>query len=297
MTAQCVYIAGTGRNGSTLLGMLLGESSQVFFAGELTHIWARGYCNNELCSCGKPFRDCEFWRAVDQTAFGGLTDAALTGLLRMRDSASALRRVPWQTFGLIKSERKFLEYQGAMAALLTAIQRVSGADWVVDSSKYPTDLEVLLSSPSITTRVIHLVRDCNAVVYAWKKHKVRPEISGRRELMPRYSAITTAISWRLFNSAIVRLAEVSKIDRRLLRYEDLASDSCGTVKHLQQWLGIPVSSVIRKIQHSVSGNPCRFVGSSLLVQMDDEWKSHLPWRDRWIVRLFCRSQQRQYGYS
>ena len=44
--ADVVYIAGSGRNGSTLLGLQLERSAQVRFVGELTHIWQRGYVNN-----------------------------------------------------------------------------------------------------------------------------------------------------------------------------------------------------------------------------------------------------------
>ena len=48
----CMYIGGCGRNGSTWLGMCLERSPDVCFAGELTHLWQRGFLDDELCDCG-----------------------------------------------------------------------------------------------------------------------------------------------------------------------------------------------------------------------------------------------------
>ena len=78
-TARVLYIGGWGRSGSTLAERLLGEMPEIVGAGEVTHLWQRGLIDNELCACGTPFRDCPFWTAVGDRAFGGwdTVDAAV----------------------------------------------------------------------------------------------------------------------------------------------------------------------------------------------------------------------------
>ena len=58
-----LYIAGYGRSGSTVLDMLLGSNPHMISMSELTHIFDFWEINSE-CSCGKPFRECDFWNRV-----------------------------------------------------------------------------------------------------------------------------------------------------------------------------------------------------------------------------------------
>src|SRR5690242_10887667 len=68
---KVLFIAGSGRSGSTLLDMLLGQINGFYSTGELRFIWERGFGQNQLCGCGKPFRECDFWTEVVKEGFGG----------------------------------------------------------------------------------------------------------------------------------------------------------------------------------------------------------------------------------
>ena len=61
MPTVVLYIAGTGRSGSTLLASILGEVEGVFAAGEVRYLWQRGLAERRLCGCGVPVRDCPVW--------------------------------------------------------------------------------------------------------------------------------------------------------------------------------------------------------------------------------------------
>ena len=61
---QVLYIAGTGRSGSTLLAGILGQVDGIFNAGEVRYIWDRGLLANRLCGCGRQFRDCPVWDEI-----------------------------------------------------------------------------------------------------------------------------------------------------------------------------------------------------------------------------------------
>ena len=297
----CVYIAGSGRNGSTLLGLHLGKHHDIFFAGELTHIWRRSYINDELCGCGEPFSRCEFWRAVTRTAFGELSHLELQHIVRLRDQGSSFWRIPSLAAGLPRRcDKATAEYSGFYQALLAAIADVSGARFIVDSSKYPTDLAMLCETGAVPLRVIHLVRDCNAVVFSWKRRRHRPEIHWRHQLMPRYSAFTSALGWRLFNSATERLSRGLGRSYRVLRYEDLVECFPQTLGDIFEWLGPRSVDHVRGHDlgaHSVSGNPCRFATGTDEIRRDDEWRTRMSISDRMIVALVCGGPQRSYGYG
>jgi hypothetical protein len=306
---KCVYIAGSGRNGSTLLGLHLDRFRQMFFAGELTHIWQRGYLNNELCGCGVPFSQCDFWQEVTGQAFGRLTSAEAAHLKALRDKISAFIRLPRLFIGCAPEvSPSAAEYLAAYEQLVQSIARVAGVETIIDSSKYPTDLSLLVRSKSISLQTIHLIRNCNAVVYSWKRKKRRREIHWKEQFMPQYGSLQTAFAWRVFNSAIPRVCSRRWIGYPgngqmpqliLLRYEDLVEDPNGTLYRLATWLGTsddPWRYPTNSQNHTVSGNPCRFEFDPSQVQLDDEWSRHLSCRDRLTVRLICGRMQRSLGY-
>jgi hypothetical protein len=43
-----LYVAGTGRSGSTLLARVLGEADGFVAAGELRYVWQRGLVEDRL---------------------------------------------------------------------------------------------------------------------------------------------------------------------------------------------------------------------------------------------------------
>lgn len=300
-SACCVYIAGSGRNGSTLLGMLLEQQSDdVFFAGELTHLWQRGLVQNQLCACGQAFRQCEFWAEVIRTAFGDLSERDLADFVRLRNRISRLHRVCWICAGREHCDMTAIrEYNEIYRALLTATAKVSGSSFIVDSSKYPTDLATLTRAESLALRVIHLVRNCNAVVYSWKRKKTRPEIHWKHELMPRYGTVKTAVAWRLFNSAIAQLGKRERCDSLLVRYEELVDEDGGQLTRISEWLGAEKVGVVEnlaRVSHSVSGNPTRFQSGVPRIAPDFEWQQRLSAWDRRLVSWLCGDQQRDFGY-
>jgi hypothetical protein len=296
----CVYIGGSGRNGSTLLGLHLQRSKDVFFAGELTHIWERCYLNDELCGCGVPFSQCDFWREVTNRAFGVFSRSDAERVRQLRNQISSFLRLPHLLLGRPHVHRKTrTEYCDSYVQLARSIAAVAGVSHIVDSSKYPTDLAALQMDQRLAMRVVHVVRDCQAVVFSWKRKKRRSEIHWKEQLMPRYSTVQTALGWKLFNIAISRVSAVRGGEYRLIRYEDIVLNLQGTLTDLLLWLGcdathLPTSPDLEI--HSVAGNPCRFTFDPTRVRLDDEWSHKLSTIDRIVVKLLCGREQDLYGY-
>ena len=298
LSPELVYVAGSGRNGSTLLGLQLEMSPDICFAGELTHLWERGWKENQLCGCGTAFRECEFWDAVFKEAFSTIVEKDVDAIIRLRRRISGLRGLVSLRLGQQHVDDDTVSKYGAVhQSLVAAIAKVSGRRIVVDSSKYPTDLATMLRADP-KTKAIHLVRDCRAVVYSWRRKKKRTEIHWKDQLMPRYGAFQTALAWKQFNSVIGSLIQSPLISSRLLRYEDLVSDLPKELLDLTEWLGCrPTKDASNRcLGHSVSGNPCRFGFDHANVRPDTEWQTEMSWIDRWITGLLCRDLQKRYGY-
>ncbi len=122
-----LFIVGASRSGSTLLERLLNELPSVMSVGELMRVWQRGFVENQLCSCRQPFQDCPFWGEVRQRLDAdGVVDAGAVDALSRRAFKRGLRPRPTGEAILTHWSRLF-----------RAIADVSGARWLVDSSKDP----------------------------------------------------------------------------------------------------------------------------------------------------------------
>lgn len=295
---RIVYIAGTGRTGSTLLGQCLSCSGQALFVGELTHLWKRGFVEDELCGCGRPVSQCGFWQHVaGELKLGEAVERSR--LAELRDRVCRLGRWPLVALQRPLNSPDDQTYCGVYRQLTQTLAAVGGRQVIIDSSKYPTDLAVLAGG-GLPLEVLHVVRDCRAVVYAWKKRKLRTEIHWRQEYMPRYSAWQTAVAWRVFNRLIPKIARQYELPYRMVRYEPLMLNFPRSLQELCVELGLPgVQPSDRSLAnaHHVAANPSRFEFEPAAVRVDDEWKSQLSALDRWIVRVVCGSQQRALGYG
>jgi hypothetical protein len=49
--------------------------------------------------------------------------------------------------------------------------------------------------------------------------------------------------------------------------------------------------------HTVAGNPMRFANGSLSIELDDEWRTAMPVRDRVSVAAATWPLLARYGYS
>src|SRR5690242_1910457 len=88
------YVAGSGRSGSTLLDRLLNETEGVVAIGELVYLWDPDQLDRHVCGCGKPVRDCEFWSAVADKAFGGWESPGYQRLTELRPMVLRHRYLP-----------------------------------------------------------------------------------------------------------------------------------------------------------------------------------------------------------
>ena len=306
-TVQVRYIGGFGRSGSTMLDLMLGQAPGVFSAGEVREIWQSGLAENRLCGCGQPFHDCSFWLAVGDAGFGGWDRFPLPDILRLRYSLDR----PWSfpalpVSGMVGAlQARIQEYTGTLERLYRAIAEVSGAKVIVDSSNLPSHAFLLRTMPAIDLRLIHLVRDSRAVAWSWQKRVEKVRSGGPSEYLPQYSSAGSSLRWMYYNGLTQSLRRLG-VSYHLVRYEDLVDNPYQVTAGLLRHAGLTGEAaepsyieghrVRLKPNHTVEGNPMRFVTGDLDLRADQAWQRQMPRRERRVVTALTLPMLRAYGY-
>lgn len=294
-----LYLLGKGRSGSTLLAMALGELDGFFAAGELRFFWRRGLIEARHCACGRPVPSCEVWgevaaRVADIDAEQAAADAEAV----FRWSAA-----PRLLAGRTRSWVPLTRWAEATGRLVEAVAEVTGAEVIVDSSKWPTDPGVLGQVPAVRAFPLLLVRDPRAVAWSWRRTKAHHDLDRPRD-MDRYPATHSALSWTVRNLVAGLSARRSGRPHTVVRYEDFTADPKATLDRVAAFVGRApdVGAVIdgRTLRltasHTVAGNPTRFADGELTIRPDEEWVDGLPPRDRRLVSALTWPLRRRYGY-
>jgi hypothetical protein len=304
MTAiDVLFIAGTGRSGSTVIEHVIAARCGYVAVGELRSVWDRGLRQDQLCGCGSPFRSCPFWTSVFDVAFGGISNVDADAFDELASRVCRTRHIP----GLVNRRLRLPalradteRYLGILGTLYAAIEQVTGATTVIDSSKDARHGFAAAAVPNVRVRVLHLVRDSRAVAYSWTKRRRRPEIHWEEAFMPQFSPARSSHIWlqeNLTANALRRTVAPSQ----LVRYEQLTTDSAHLDRLLQaesagrERSGGPTGA---PLLHSVSGNPVRFEpNAAFTLHVDDEWRRQLPARDFRTVTTLTAPLLIAYGYD
>lgn len=302
MTAntKVFYIGGYSRCGSTVLDQLLGSLKNIFSTGELYHVWGRGVLENQLCGCGKPFCDCEFWTEVLTDGFGkiGINEAKRFNSL-IKNTARLRYLINEESYYRNKG-KEILEITEMYSTLYKSISKISGASVIVDSSKHPAFPYLLSKDNSIDLFLGHLIRDSRAVAFSCNKKKLRPEIYWEKALMPRSSFFQTSMKWAAFNLALEKCSDkVSKSVK--IKYEEFCDCPEETINGILAYFGVEVDcsfdkSIDQNIQHSISGNPIRFKKGPISIRKDDEWEDKMNWFSKKMVTVLTYPLLKKYGY-
>lgn len=303
---RVLLIVGAGRSGSTLFERAMGAVPGVVPLGETVHLWERALRDDELCGCGQPFSTCSFWIAVGERAFGGWDAVDPTDVVSLRHSVVRTRYVggllgasPRVTWRLRRDRLARL-----LGALYAAAAEQSASALLVDSSKMPA-YAALLTRVDVDLRCVQVVRDPRGVAYSSSKVVPRPEVVDGSSDMPRYGAATSAMWWSVFDVAF-RLLRRRGVPVTTVRYEDFVADPRRTVAEVLRFADVPAgegafeylgdNSITLQLDHQIAGNPMRFLGGTITISTDEDWRRNLSVRDRWVVDLLTMGSRRRHGY-
>jgi hypothetical protein len=306
---KVLYIGGFGRSGSTLVERILGQLPGFCSAGEIVFLWQRGLIDGQLCGCGVPVPECDFWTRVGKTAFGGWDQIDPHEMLALQRHIDRNRYIPAMVAPRLRpgAAAALERYTEALSRLYRAIGEVAGARVVIDASKHASTAFLLQRVAGLDVRVVHLVRDPRGVAYSWTKEVRKPEVTGDDAFMPVYRPSSSGRQWVAYNllfEALRQLPVGSLVTT--LRYEDLLADPRA---YLERILAVTSEPVLPEgfaflgdgwvdlgVDHTVAGNPMRFHQGRLDLRLDETWKTNLPAGDRRIVTVVTRPLRLRYGY-
>jgi hypothetical protein len=308
-TPNLAYILAVSFSGSTLLAMLLGSQSEATTVGEM-RAPAVGEPDTYLCSCGEHIKKCSFWREVsERMAKRGIKDFDITeARISIHDAENRyVRRLldPLPRGPLLETVRrtglalspawpKHLQTMHRRnVALVEALQEVTGAKVVIDSSKIALHLKYLLKSPALRIKVIHLVRDGRAVTMSMLGHGFKR--GSRQE-----TVAAAALSWQRNNEGAERvLAEVPKSQWMYLNYEELCKTPVETLQGICKFLGMDSRNIVldfRAGSPHVLGNDMR-LKSGTDIRLDERWRTGLTKEDLGTFEEVAGEMNRKYGYQ
>ena len=304
---RVLYIAGSGRSGSTIVDNVLGQVEGLVSVGEVRFLWERGVLADRLCGCGEPFSTCAFWQPVMASMRERATspiDAGRMATLLARGTRA--RHVPW----LLRARRnhssvssRLGDLPDVLGALYAAIAERSGARVIVDSSKLPPYGELLRHVPGVDVSYVHLVRDPRATAYSWSRAKPLPARDGG--MMQRQSPSKSAALWTLWNATAEGLWARKRERYLRIRYEDVIAEPRAAFTRMLALVGeeagdlpfVTDHGVELRTTHGVAGNPSRFTTGTVELRADTEWRDRMRARDRVIVHAISWPLLLRHGYA
>lgn len=194
---RVVFLMGTARSGSTLLGTLLGNDPEVFYAGELSEWPVRDGVS--------PIpRSRPFWEQVR---------SRVTYQPEGIDSMKRLFEHPMGLAHPIQRRRLGRDYARITHDVLLAVCKEGGRSIVVDSSHYPRRaamLRRLLGRNSV--RLVFLVRRPSSVAQSFRR-------TGEKGILGAnlYMLVVGSLAWMVYLTHPRR-------QRAIISYEGLTSD-------------------------------------------------------------------------
>jgi hypothetical protein len=303
-----IYIAGSGRSGSTLLERVLGDMPGAVNVGELIDLFRRTAPRGELCGCGQAFADCPFWTGVGNRAFGGWEAGQLAEVHRLQTRVARQRHLP-RLLAMSLADRGFRDdvaaYGASYLALYRAIAGQAGARYVIDASKWPAQA-LALSRAGLDIRVIHLVRDVRGVAHSLsKQHVARPQAVQGTDQMMSHVPVEAAARWVGMQTEAELLSRCGLRVTRM-RYEDFVARPRLAVGAALADLGLSPGpsdlahvgdgQVVLGSSHGLSGNPSRFKSGEITLRPDEAWRRRMPRRDRVAVTALGLPLLLRYGW-
>jgi len=272
---KVVYCMGSGRSGSTLLGILLDLHPEIVSPGEISNV-GRFRKGKRPCSCGNTIKTCSYWSAVMNNWQDANThesiDEAVTKGLKIENFKSPLAWLKMITKYPFQSNY-FNNYIESKYNFLKAIKQESGKSVVADISKNPLRAWALSRHPNIDLKIIHLVRD------------------GRG-----------ALFWVIINRFSNYVGKKTK-KSGLIRYEDLITNTDKTLSKISNIIDLDLHQVIEKSElnlaqeesHIMAGNILR-KSKSIKLKLDTEWQEKMKPKQLKTFKIIAKNTLKKYGY-
>ena len=301
-----IYIAATGRSGSTMLDLLLGGSPFVQGTGEIEQLAYGLRSRIEPCTCGRPVASCPFWLSIQRK---GAEQLGLSSEANLFESRS-LRLDPSVVSPLAAQVQRLLLLLGQPAAYRAfsrifakrhhdavenslfwydVIRRATGKPIIVDSSKNAQRMKALYMADPACFKLIFLVRDGRGVTASEMRRK-------------GVSMTQAARYWVGIQRLLLRAqASIPAACKVRIHYEELCQAPGPTLQTICRFVGIPYDErfvqIRRNEAHNICGNPMRHRTTETQIVLDEQWKEQLTSADLAVFQRIAGAVNERLGYT
>ncbi|WP_188192436.1 sulfotransferase family protein [Nonomuraea sp. SYSU D8015] len=277
-----VYLLGSGRNGSTIIDLMLAGHPSILALGELSTL-------NRIYNPFDPPEDdyatLRSWKSYRR--FWSQVKEAYE-----KDTYQPFEKIDIIEPRLLKAARmsqaQAEPWIQRNLAILRASHAVSGCPVLSDASKSPQRLLLLKRSRAVRIKVIHLVRDGRAVSYSYFR---------------RYGSLYEGMrTWSRAELASLYLRRIFSPDEWMeVRYEQFASQPDQALRDICTFLDLDYHEAMLDFRAhpylGIGGNPKVKASRAAEVREDDRWRQELSAAKRFIVGLCIGWLNRMRGYS
>jgi sulfotransferase family protein len=301
-----VCIPGSPFTGSTLLGSLLNGHPDCASIGAATGLIQRVELSTYNCSCGKRFRECEFWNhiAARTRTLGYPVDVFETNFwnthLRLSKNrlinAVLVRSLGWDPLNDVRdavvervtgARRAIAEMGWNTWSLASAVLEKTGKSLFVDTARDHQRPKYLATHPLLDVRVIHLIRDPRGNSASIMKHTGVDVAAAARQ-------------WRHYNAEAARVRRYLPQEAWMsLHYEDLCADPGGVLDRISDFLQVArtkISQGNRNLDHHIIGNKMRSQGVGE-IREDRSWQTKLDRAELATIARIAGSTSHSFGYD
>lgn len=301
-----VCMPGSPFTGSTLLGSLLNEHPACASIGAATGLIRRTDLSNYDCSCGRPFRECEFWNhiAARTQALGHPVNVFKTNFwnTHLRLSRNHLlnsvlvRSLRWDLLNDVRDAvvrsvpgvRAAIHEMGSNTwSLATAVLERTGKSVFIDTARDHQRPKYLLGHPQLDVKVIHLIRDPRGNSASIMKHT-------------GVDAASAARQWRHYNVEAARVRRYFPEGSWLsLHYEDLCADPAGILDRIADFVGVDrvrLQLGSRVADRHIIGNAMRLKVLSE-IREDRSWQTRLSGEELAVIARITGRASHELGFN
>jgi hypothetical protein len=304
---RVVYIGGTARSGTGILGRVFSLIEDSAHGGELRRLWSRGLRPGRTCDCGQPHADCPVWSKL-LVPGASFIEPSIAERALVQEAAVPEAHAWWRALKHVRRNSPpdpataEAGYVKMYSDLYRAFARVTGASVILDNSKNPGDVALLVDAPDIIAYSVHIVRDPRGVLFSRRKRYSSDNPGRSRPIETARVAVYWMLRQFTFDAIRRRYGE----DRSLLViYEELMADPNRALRGACRMLDVPEPDV--EIQpgrpttvpavHGPDGSRLRrFVTTEVVLRVDDRWRTDLHPFDRALMTFLTFPLLRRYGY-
>ncbi|WP_276390814.1 sulfotransferase [Eudoraea chungangensis] len=295
---KVIYCMGSGRSGSTLMSIILGNHPKISGPGEIYTIH-RLKEENFSCSCGERVEECTYWASILEEWKSNVgIDSFNQYVFQSKNVVENFKSpIAWLNLILNYPSKRALykNYQDNTYHYLSSIINHSKKPILIDISKNPLRAFALLKHPNIDLKLIHLVRDGRSLAFSLK--------NSRRENIRKRKVSRTALFWLIANRQSDFVLKRAKNGLRI-KYEDLALHTDRTLERIakvaevdpKHLLDVIKGSLANDKSHIMEGNRLRNQ-KSIKIKLNTDWEEQLDFEKQRTFYRIAGKTLRRYGYQ